>query len=173
MYVAKFHTQVLAQRHIPIRMNNQFAEYALTPQFQMAVSPLLIQCDKIKIFFRLMNVVWNALQVVCLICAKQIGRGVEEVHRAINADAYIYLIFPRHTNNIVHILEGVPWREAEHQRNGDLIFQGLNHLYHLVMAIASSHYLVCISVAIQRHIQMPGIVSTRSVNDLLWIEAIR
>ena len=33
VYVAEFHTQVLAQRHIPIRMNNQFAEYALTPQF--------------------------------------------------------------------------------------------------------------------------------------------
>lgn len=39
VYVAEFHTQVLAQRHIPIRMNNQFTEYALTPQFQMAVSP--------------------------------------------------------------------------------------------------------------------------------------
>ena len=38
VYVAEFHAQVLAQRHIPIRMNNQFAEYALTLQFQMAVS---------------------------------------------------------------------------------------------------------------------------------------
>ena len=64
MNVAKFHAQVLAQRHIPIGMNDQFAEYALASQLQMAVSPLLVQSDKIEIFFCLMNVGRNFLGVV-------------------------------------------------------------------------------------------------------------
>ena len=172
MYIAEFYAQVLAQRHITIRMNDQFAEYALASQFQMAVSPLFIQSYKVEILFCLMNIGRNALYEVAHVSLEQIGCSVEEIHRSINADADIYLVFLCHTYHIVHILEGVPWRKAEHQRNGNLIFQGLNHFYHLVMTIATSHCFVCVFVTVQRHIQMAGTVSTHSINNLLWVEAI-
>ena len=115
MYIAQLHIKVLAQRHIAIGVNHQFAEYALAAQFEISVSPFLIQCHKIEILFRVVYALRNVLDIILHVGGEQFGCGVEEVHRAINSDAHIYAIALSHANHIVHVGETVPRREAKHQ----------------------------------------------------------
>lgn len=109
----------------------------------------------------------ECLNEILQVSHKEVCCGIKEIHRSIDADTHIHIVFHRQSNHIVHIFEGVPWRETEHQRNGNLTFQGFNHLYHLVVTIASSHCFVCVFVAIQRHIQMGRMIQPYEIYDFV------
>ena len=51
VYIPQCNIQVLTQGYIAVRMNDQLAEYAVASQLQSFISPFVVQCYEIVVFF--------------------------------------------------------------------------------------------------------------------------
>ena len=68
-----------------------------------------------------MNALGDILNVMGHIGRKQVGSGVKKIHCAIDAYAHIHIVSLGETYHIVHVLKSIPWREAKHQRDWNLV----------------------------------------------------
>jgi len=71
-----------------------------------------------------------------------------------------------------HIVEVVPRRKAEHQRQRHFVLQYLHHLNHAVVAVTPTHPLVSLAATVERDVQMPGLIETDGVYDTTGRETI-
>jgi hypothetical protein len=78
MDVAQDYIQVLTQRDISIRVDNQFTENAMTPKFQPVILPFVIQGNKIEILVRLMYGRGYLADKLCIIGLQQTFGRVKE-----------------------------------------------------------------------------------------------
>ena len=82
------------------------------------------------------------------------------------------MIMLGHIDNESHVIERVPRRQTEHQRQGHLILQSLYHLNHLVVTVASAHPLVSLAVTVERDVQVPGMMETDGFDHTIGCETI-
>ena len=83
-----------------------------------------------------------------VLCRKKVGSGIKESHGSIDAYTHINLILLGYTDNILHVFEFVPRREAEHERQGDYSSQGLYYFHHLQVAITAPHMEIGLAVTV-------------------------
>ena len=72
----------------------------------------------------------------------------------------------------IHIIEVVPGRQAEHQRQRYLVFHGLHHLNDLIVAVATTHPPVSLGATVERDVQMPGLIAADGINNTTGRETI-
>lgn len=75
--------------------------------------PLVIEGDEIKVFLCFVNVVRYLARVVAH--REQVTCCVKESHRAIDADAHVNAVMQGNIDDVLHVLERVPRRQAEHE----------------------------------------------------------
>ena len=156
MDVAKSNVEILAERYVTVAMDDKTAHNALAAQTQMPVAPLVIECHKVKVLLRLVNALGNLTHKVR--SSQQFARRVEEGHRSVDADAHVHAVLFGNVDDKGHIVETVPRREAEHQRQRHLVLQCLHHLNHPVIAVTPSHSLVSLAATVERDVQVPGLI---------------
>ena len=165
MYVTKHEVQILALRHISVGMYDKLAKYALAAKTQKAITPFVVERDKIIIFLRGMNALGNLSEIVRHARVKKSCRGVKEIHCPINANPYVHIEPMRQPDDIFHILKGIPRGKAEHERHGHFVFQFPDHLNDLVMPVRSTHLLISLLIAVERNINMSRMISPCSLDD--------
>ena len=119
-----------------------------------------------------MNVCRYFLQIVLHIGSEQFGSGVHKIHCAVDAYAHIYIIFFGNADNVLHVGEAVPGRQAEHQGNWNFVFQRFNHLNHFVISVTATHKFVSLFVAVERQIQVRWVETPYHINHFLWQKTV-
>ena len=168
--IAQLGIKILAQGYITITVNDQTAHDALAAKSQVATPPLIIKCYKVIVLLCLVDVRGNTAHKIGRL--NQLARGVKERHRAIDADAHVNAVMQGHIDDMLHVLERVPRRQAEHERQWYLVLQCLNDLNHLVIAVAAAHSLVGLLVSIKRDIQVARMIAPHGLDDTLWHQGV-
>ena len=137
----------------------------------MPVAPLVVECYKVKVLFRIVDALGNLTDKVR--SSQQFARRVEEGHRSVDANAHIHAVLLGNVNHKSHIVEVVPGREAEHQRQRHLVLLCLHHLNHAVVAVTPTHPLVSLATTVERDVQVPGLIETDGIYDTTGRETIR
>ena len=75
--------------------------------------PLVIEDDEIIVLLCLVDVVRYLTGIVAH--REQVARGIKECHGAIDADAHVNAVMQGHVDHVLHVLERVPRRQAEHE----------------------------------------------------------
>ena len=171
MNIAKSNVEILAKWYITVAVDDKAAHDALAGQPQMSVTPLVVECYEVEVFLRLVDARRNLADEVR--GRQQFARCVEECHCAVDADADVYIVMLGNINNIRHVIKVVPRREAEHQRQRHLVLQCLHHLNHPVIAVTPSHPLVSLAAAVERDVQVPGLIETDGIYDTTGRETVR
>lgn len=78
MNIPKRDPKILTKRNFSVGVDHETAEYALTAQFESAVPPLVIQCDKVIVLLRFMNILWNIPNKLIRLGSQQVARSVEK-----------------------------------------------------------------------------------------------
>ena len=123
----------------------------------MPVAPLVVECYKVKVLFRIVDALGNLTDKVR--SSQQFARRVEEGHRSIDADAHVHTVLFGNVNDEGHIIEVVPGRQTEHQRQRHLVLQCLHYLNHTVVAVTPSHPQVSLATTVERDVQVPGLIA--------------
>lgn len=85
----------------------------------MPVAPLVVECYKVKVLFCIVDALGNLTDKVR--SSQQLARRVEEGHRSIDADAHVHTVLFGNVNDEGHIIEVVPGRQTEQQRQRHLV----------------------------------------------------
>ena len=168
--VAQFDTEVLAKRHITVTVDDKAAHDALTSEFQPSVAPFVIKSHKVKVLLRAVDASRNFGNEIR--CREQFTRCVKEGHCSIDAYTQVHTMVLGNADYISHVIETVPWRETEHQRQRHLIFQCLHHLNYTVVTIAATHPLISLAGTIERDVQVARMMAPDGVNDMTGSKAI-
>lgn len=137
----------------------------------MPVAPLVVECYKVKVLFRVVDAFGNLTDKVR--SSQQFARRVEEGHRSIDADAHVHTVLFGNVNDEGHVIEVVPGRQTEHQRQRHLVLQCLHYLNHTVVAVTPTHMLVSLATTVERDVQVPGLIETDGIYDTTGRETIR
>lgn len=171
MDISQYDVKILAEWHVTIAMDDKAAHDALAAQTQMPIAPLVVKCHKVEVLLCLVDSRWNLTDEVR--SRQQFARRVEEGHRPVDADAHVHTILLGNVNHKSHIIEVVPGRQTEHQRQRHLVLQCLHYLNHTVVAVTPSHPLVSLATTVERDVQVPGLIETDGIYDTSGRETIR
>ena len=171
MDISQYDIEILAEWYVAVAMDDKAAHDTLAAQPQMSVSPLVIECYEVEVLLRLMDALRNLTDEVR--DGQQFARRVEEGHRPVDADTHIHAVLLGYVDDEGHIIEVVPRRKAEHQRQRHFVLQCLHHLNHAVVAVTPTHPLVSLAATIERDVQMPGLRATDGFYDTAGRETIR
>ena len=164
MDISQYDIKILTEGHVTVAMNDETAHDALAAQPQMSVVPLIVERHKVEVLLRVVDALWNLTDEVR--GRQQFARRVEEGHRSVDADAHIHAVLLGNVDDKSHIIEVVPGRQAEHQRQRHLVLHRLHHLNHPVVAVAAPHPLVSLAATVERDVQMPGLMAADDIGDL-------
>ena len=168
--VAQHHVEVLADGHVAVAVDHKGALDALAAEFEITLAPLLVEGYVVVVFLSVVDILRDALCEVVGI--EEVAGGVEEVHGAIHADTDVDIVLFCDIDNELHVLEIVPRGEAEHERDGQLVLEGLDNLDHMVVAVAATHTQVGVAVAIERDEEVTRTVFANNLNHTFRSEAV-
>jgi len=132
--------------------------------------PLVIEDDEIIVLLSLVDVVRYLTGIVAH--REQVARGIKECHGAIDADAHVNAIMQGNIDDVLHVLERVPWRQAEHERQRHLSPQCFYNLNHSAISVTAPHHLVSFLISIKRDIQVAWMESLHGIDNPLRGQAI-
>ena len=112
VYIAQQKAQVLTQGYVSVCMNHETASDTKARQFQTSVSPFVIKSKEVKVLIGRLYRIRDSLHEV--VCRQKVARSIEEGHGSVYTDADIQTVIPCHSHNIIHIVERIPWGQAEH-----------------------------------------------------------
>ena len=169
--IPQYHVKVLAERNVTIAMHNEAAHDTLTTKPKMSVSPFVIECHEVVILLRVVDALGNLLHKIR--CCQQFARRIEEGHCAVDANANVYAVMLGNVYHIRHIVECVPRRQTEHQRQWHFVFECFHDFYHTVVPVAPPHSLISLAATVERDVKMTGLIATDGINNTTGRETIR
>ena len=169
--ISQNNIEILAERHVTVTVDDETTHNALAAQTQMTIAPLVVECHKVEVLLRIVDALGNLTDEVR--GRQQFARRVEEGHRPVDADAHIHAVLLGYVDDEGHIVEVVPRRKAEHQRQRHFVLQCLHHLNHAVVAVTPTHPLVSLVATVERDVQVPGLIETDGIYDTTGRETIR
>ena len=153
-------------------MDYQLTEDAVTAEPQPVVFPFVIQGHEVVVLVCPVYGFRYPADEVCIVGFHQPLCRIEERHRAVNAYAHIDAMLLGYSNDMAHVLECVPWGEAEHQRYRHHALTGFHHFHHLVIPVPPPHIPIGLPVAVERNVQMLGTMVFHGCNHLFGGKAV-
>ena len=173
VYVPQNHIQILANRHVAVGMNHQLVEDTVATQPQALIFPLVVERHEIEVFVRFVDRRRNLPQEIGVCRVDQSRSGVEKRHRAVDTDAHIDAIALGHGNDVLHVAERVPGREAKHERNGNPFVPLFDDLHHLLVTVDAPHVSISAFVPVEREVEVFRVVLFQHLREFLRSQSVR
>ena len=168
--VAKDAVKILAQRHIAVGMDDDLAADTEAGETEVPVAPLVVECYIVVVLAGAMDGSRDAGGEVG--GGKEVAGGIEECHSAVDAYPHVDMVLQGQLDDILHVVETVPRRKTEHERQRQRVFQCLDCSYHAVISVAAPHAKVGLTSAVEGEVEVFGTVLHRKGGKPFGVETV-